>query len=91
MDLALIIQLLTGAVGGNLAGKLLSKFSMGPLWNSVLGILGGGLGGEVLEAVGLLSAGKSDIGSIIASIASGGVGGGILMVIVGFIKNLLKK
>jgi uncharacterized membrane protein YeaQ/YmgE (transglycosylase-associated protein family) len=42
----LIISLLSGAVGGNLAGAVLKKSSMGTLWNSVLGILGGGIGGQ---------------------------------------------
>ena len=37
----LIISLLSGAIGGNLAGGLLKKLSLGTLWNSVVGILGG--------------------------------------------------
>ncbi len=32
----IIISLLTGALGGNIAGALLKKFSMGPIWNSVI-------------------------------------------------------
>jgi len=43
--LPLIIQLVSGAVGGNLAGSLMKNLSLGSLWNSVVGILGGGLGG----------------------------------------------
>ncbi len=39
--LPLIIQLISGAVGGNLAGTLMKKFSLGTLWNSVAGIIGG--------------------------------------------------
>ena len=46
--LPLIIQLVSGAVGGNLAGKLMKNFSLGTLWNSIAGILGGGLGGQAL-------------------------------------------
>ena len=44
----LIISLLSGALGGNVAGALLKKFSLGTLWNSVVGILGGGLGAQLL-------------------------------------------
>ena len=51
--LPLIIQLISGAVGGNLAGKLMKNSSLGTLWNSVVGILGGGLGGSVLGMLGL--------------------------------------
>ncbi|MBN1558768.1 hypothetical protein JW998_00860 [candidate division KSB1 bacterium] len=88
----LIIQLLSGAVGGNIAGGLLKKLSLGTLWNSIVGILGGGLGGVLLNSIGLQgqSAGL-DIGAIIGNIASSGVGGGILMIIVGLIKNAMKK
>ena len=81
----LIISLLTGALGGNLAGALLKKFSLGTLWNSVVGILGGGLGAQLLGMLGI------DISGIFGSIAGGGVGGGVLMVIVGLIKNAMGK
>ena len=81
----IIISLLTGALGGNIAGALLKKFSMGTLWNSVVGILGGGLGGQILSTLGL------DIGGILGSIAGGTAGGGVLMAIIGIIKNAIKK
>ncbi|OSY88947.1 DNA methyltransferase [Tenacibaculum holothuriorum] len=81
----LIISLLTGAVGGNLAGALLKKYSMGTLWNSVVGILGGGLGAQLLDMLGI------DLGGIVGSIAGGGVGGGVLMVIIGLIKGAMSK
>ncbi len=81
----LIISLLSGAVGGNLAGALLKKFSLGTLWNSVVGILGGGLGAELLNRFGI------DISGIIGNIAGSGVGGAVLMVIIGLIKSAMKK
>src|SRR5262245_8883555 len=43
---ALIIQLISGAAGGNLVGALLKKLDLGTLGNSIAGILGGGLGGQ---------------------------------------------
>ena len=48
----LIIQLVSGALGGNVAGGLLKKLSLGTALNSIVGILGGGLGGQLLEAAG---------------------------------------
>ncbi len=81
----LIISLLTGALGGNIAGALLKKFSMGTLWNSVVGILGGGLGAQLLGMLGL------DLSGFIGSIAGGTAGGGVLMVVIGVIKNALSK
>ena len=90
---ALLINLIGGAVGGNLAGGLLKKLSLGTLWNSVVGIIGGGLGGQLLSAIGVLGtqSGGLDIGSIIGNILSSGVGGGVLLAIVGFVKNAMKK
>jgi len=81
----LIISLLSGAVGGNIAGALLKKFSMGTLWNSVIGILGGGLGAQLLGMLGI------DIGGIIGNVAGSGVGGAVLMIIIGLIKSAIKK
>ncbi len=90
----LIISLISGAAGGNVAGKLLKNFDLGTLGNSVAGIVGGGLGQTILG--GLLGGGAGaasglDIGSIISSVASGGVGGGALLAIVGVVKNMLAK
>lgn len=95
--LPLIIQLISGAVGGNLAGSIMKKFSLGTLGNSILGILGGGLGGHLLGMMGLGGAEAAeastsmDLSSILGSVAGGGVGGGIVMVIVGMIKNAVSK
>jgi len=86
----LIIQLISGAVGGNLAGSLLKKYSLGTIINSIVGIIGGGLGGQILGSLGV-STGTTDIGGIIGSILGGGVGGGILMTIIGLIKNAMGK
>ena len=44
--LNLVIQLVAGAVGGNAAGAILKQFNLGPLGNSIAGIIGGGLGGQ---------------------------------------------
>ncbi|HOX56212.1 MAG TPA: hypothetical protein P5205_04390 [Candidatus Paceibacterota bacterium] len=93
--LALIIQLVSGAVGGNIAGALLKKFSLGTALNSVVGILGGGLGGQILGMLGVGGGGEGggamDLGSILSSVAGGGVGGGVLMTIIGVIRKLMGK
>lgn len=46
--LPLIIELVSGAVGGNIAGGLLKNLSLGPVGNSIAGIVGGGIGGQLL-------------------------------------------
>jgi uncharacterized membrane protein YeaQ/YmgE (transglycosylase-associated protein family) len=90
--LPLIIQLASGAIGGNVAGGLMKENSLGTLGNSIAGIVGGGLGGQILGLLGLAaSGGGMDIASIIGSIASGGVGGGVLMAVIGLIRKAMAK
>ena len=89
----IILQLISGAVGGNVAGALMKKFSLGTLGNSIVGILGGGIGGQILSLLGIgaASSGSMDVGAIVNNVAGGGVGGGVLMAIVGFIRGQMKK
>lgn len=91
--LNIIIQLVSGAIGGNGAGALMKKLSLGTIGNSLVGILGGGIGGQLLGLLGMAPAAASggDLNGIIASVLSGGVGGGVLMGIIGAIKKALGK
>jgi len=90
----LIIQLISGAIGGNVAGAAMKENSLGTLGNSIAGIVGGGLGGTILQAVlgaAASSGGSMDLTSILSNVAGGGVGGAILMAIIGIIKNKMAK
>ena len=94
--IVLIIQLIAGGVGGNIAGSLLKQYNLGSVGNTIAGVFGGGVGAQIIGALfgggaGGAGAGEGglDIGSIIGQIASGGVGGGVLMVIVGLIKQAM--
>ncbi len=90
--LHLIIQLVSGALGGNGAGALMKKLSLGTIGNSIVGILGGGLGGLLLGLLGMApAAGSGDLSSIVSNVLSGGVGGGVLLAIVGAVKKALGK
>ena len=91
--LPLIIQLLSGAVGGNIVGAIAKKLSMGPLLNSILGILGGGIGSQILAMLNLsaTSGGTFDLNTILTQIGAGGAGGGLLMAIIGLIRSFFKK
>jgi uncharacterized membrane protein YeaQ/YmgE (transglycosylase-associated protein family) len=99
MDMtSLIISLVSGAVGGNAAGKVLKNFDMGTLWNSVAGIVGGGLGGQILGQLGIdpgaaaaAAGGGGDLSSIVSQIGGGGVGGAVLLVVVSYIKKMMAK
>jgi hypothetical protein len=93
----LVIQLIAGAVGGNVAGTALKQYDLGMLGNSIAGLIGGGVGAQIIGALvggggdttAMTGTGNLDVGSIIAQVASGGVGGGVLMVIVGLIKQAM--
>jgi uncharacterized membrane protein YeaQ/YmgE (transglycosylase-associated protein family) len=86
MDItSLLIQLVSGAVGGNVGGAVLKNLSLGPVGNSIAGILGGPLGAALLSQLGMGG------GGALASVGSGGVGGIILMLVVGFIKKAMAK
>ncbi len=89
----IIIQLISGAVGGNVIGKVLKNLDLGVLGNSIAGIIGGGVGGQLLGMLGVApdAAAGLDISSILTSVAGGGAGGGIVMVIVGMIKKAMAK
>ena len=89
---SLLISLLSGAVGGNVAGVAMKDKSLGTVGNSISGILGGGIGGAILQMLGMAGKdGALDLQSILANIASGGVGGGILLAIVSFLKDMMAK
>ena len=77
MDIvSLIISLVSGAVGGNVAGAAMKDKSLGPLLNSLAGILGGGAGAAVLNMLGMaVNEGGLDMQAVLSSVASGGVGG----------------
>jgi hypothetical protein len=96
----LIISLISGIAGGNAVGAAAPDKSLGGIGNSVTGLLGGGAGGYLLQALGLFAqaaashgaAGNGlDIGSLLGNIAGSGVGGALLTYIVGLIKNASGK
>lgn len=97
MDIqSLIIQLVIGAIGGNGAGAVLKDQSLGTVGNTIAGIVGGGLGGQILAR--LMNSGAVDAagaamqsGGMVANIAGGGIGGAVLMIIAGVIKNMMNK
>ena len=64
-----IISLITGAIGGNVAGAVFKNLTLGPLGNTIAGVVGGGAGAEILNLVLGSSAGG---GSVVGNVASSG-------------------
>jgi uncharacterized membrane protein YeaQ/YmgE (transglycosylase-associated protein family) len=92
MDIVgLIISLVSGAAGGNIAGAAMKDKSLGTAGNSIAGILGGGIGGAILQYLGFAASGQGgiDIGSIVSNVAGGGVGGAVLLAVVSLVKNAM--
>ena len=93
--ISLIIEAISGAVGGNVAGAAMKEKSLGTVGNSIAGILGGGAGGMILQAIMGGSAppggGSLDLTTILSNVAGGGVGGAILMAVIGLIRNQMAK
>ena len=87
----IIIQLISGGVGGIGAGKVMPKLSLGKIGDIIAGIVGGIGGGQLLSALGIGASGNLDIASILTSILGGGIGGGVLMAIVSAVKKLIAK
>ena len=97
MDIVgLIIQLVEGAIGGNVAGKANGKFDLGGAGNSIVGAVGGLVLGQIVQRVtgGAVTADQAaaatqgmDIAGILSSLIGGGAGGAVLSAIVGAIKN----
>jgi len=96
MDIVnLIISLISGGVGGNIAGAALKDKSFGVLGNTVAGLIGGGLGDFILQAMGVLersaAGGQLSLESILANVGTSGVSGAALLAIVSLIKNSMNK
>lgn len=80
MDLtALLLQLISGAVGGNVAGLAAKARNLGPLLNTILGALGGLGGGQV--------AGAALGGSTATQVGSSAIVGALLPLIFGMLKK----
>lgn len=71
MDLTtLLIQLVSGAVGGNIGGALNKAKSLGPLLTTILGAVGGVgggqlLGGKAAEMLGSANAGNGGAAALV--------------------------
>jgi hypothetical protein len=87
--IALVVQLIAGAVGGNAAGAALKDVDLGTLGNSIAGAIGGGIGGQLLAVMIPADAGGAlDVGALLGEIAGGGAGGALLTIIAGLVKNM---
>ncbi len=84
----ILMNLVAGAVGGNAVGKASPSLDLGALGNTISGLVGGGVLGQLIALLlPSLMSGKLDVGAIIIQLVAGGAGGALLTAIVGGIKN----
>lgn len=93
---SLIIQLLSGAAGGNIVGTVLKNLNLGTVGNTIAGIIGGFLGGNVLgpligPGTNAAASGGLDLTAILGQIVSGGAGGGVVMAVAGLVRSMMAK
>lgn len=91
----LVVQVISGAVGGTVAGGIFKDLSLGKGSDAIAGAIGGGLVGQVLASVvsstGGDVAGGMDIAGLVKDIVGSGIGGAVVMAVVGLIRNAMTK
>jgi uncharacterized membrane protein YeaQ/YmgE (transglycosylase-associated protein family) len=88
----ILMNLVAGAIGGNAAGKASPTFDLGTLGNTISGLVGGGVLGQLIPLVlpalaTAVQGGGFSVGSILTNLIAGGAGGAILTAIIGAVKN----
>jgi uncharacterized membrane protein YeaQ/YmgE (transglycosylase-associated protein family) len=89
--MSLIIQIISGAAGGIIAGNILvRKQSLGPFGDTLAGVVGGGLVGMlgIAQAAGPANA---DNRSLLIQVATCAIGGAIAMMITTGVKQAMGK
>src|SRR5262249_44871322 len=88
----ILINLVTGALGGVAVGKSSPTFDLGMIGNIISGLIGGGVLGQVVTLLlpaitAAAQSGNLSVEGIISQVIAGGAGGAILTAIIGAIKN----
>lgn len=95
MDMVgMLVNAVSGAVGGNISGAALKQMSLGTIGNTIAGAVGGVAGTYIAQAMGILaSMGLADmtVASIGTEAGISAVCGAVVTVIVGFVKNKMAK
>jgi uncharacterized membrane protein YeaQ/YmgE (transglycosylase-associated protein family) len=82
-----IVSLIAGSAGGNIVGALLKNRNLGPMLNTVLGLVGGGLGGKVLPMLVPAIASLVGGGNLAGTGGLSAIVGALLPLIVSFLKK----
>jgi uncharacterized membrane protein YeaQ/YmgE (transglycosylase-associated protein family) len=83
----LVLGIICGAIGGNVAASLMRRYNLGLLGNTIAGIAGGLLGGVLVSAV--LVDGPS-LAALLSRMAGSGIGAGFLVLATGAARSVLR-
>jgi hypothetical protein len=88
----ILMNLVAGALGGNAAGKASPSLDLGTLGNTLAGLAGGGILGQLITLLmpavtAAVSSGDLSIGNIVTHLVAGGAGGAALTALIGLVKN----
>jgi len=88
----ILINLISGAVGGIGAGKSSPTFDLGTVGNIISGLVGGGVLGQIVtlllpSVMAAAQSGNLSVTGLVSQVIAGGAGGAILTALVGAIKN----
>jgi uncharacterized membrane protein YeaQ/YmgE (transglycosylase-associated protein family) len=88
----ILINLISGALGGVAAGKSSPTFDLGTIGNIISGVVGGGVVGQVAtlllpSVMAAAQSGNFSVSGIVSQVVAGGAGGAILTAIIGALKN----
>ncbi len=87
----LLVEIICGWAGGNLACTRFEKCRMGFLADSFLGVLGGWLGGQVFLQLFASDFSPSEMELFLSCVGGGVLGGALLAGIVGRIRTRLRR
>ncbi|MEL6373985.1 MAG: hypothetical protein AAFR04_08440 [Pseudomonadota bacterium] len=97
--LALLVHYVSGALGANAISGITRFMSVNPLANTLTGLVGGSLGGQItaqMSGVGFTTAGATeflgmDVPTMVAQVAGSCLGGAGLMIAVGLVYRVFSR
>ncbi len=89
--LSLFLQVISGAAAGSIIGSAFPNLGCGAHRNAIIGLVGGGTGGQILERLYAGSYSATDMKIFLCSIAGGALGGSALMLLAGVIKGIVAR
>jgi hypothetical protein len=85
----ILIQLVSGAAGGNIVGALLKNLPVSKILATVLGAVGGAGGAQLAQYLPMLEGLLGGLDPNVGSAGLGAGGGAILTLVVGLIKKAM--